>query len=767
MNPPNLNLWQRREFNGTPIYLQPETPLWLIPTQVGDEFIQMVQKGETIKNGFDPLWMTRARQLLSQMTIPVPAPYLGRSALLALNRLEECWFHITDQCNLACRHCLFSCSPEARTTLSLDDFRQAFIQSFNLGARIFYLTGGEPLMHPDFSEICRTVLDHSEQNHLVVLTNGLLLEQRWKGIENLPLDRFHLQISVDGDRKVHDRVRGKGNYDRMIRELSRVGEKGIDTHLAMAVDRDNLALMAHPVELAATHGINGVHYLWLLVTGNARPETFVEPDALFDALVAAHRSACIAGIEVDNITALEGRVFSPPGTCHDLGGGGWTSLAVGPGGRLYPTPALVGQYPACGGHLRESIETVWRQSTTFKRLRALSVATDPDEVTDPLRFITGGSDMDHSYTAAGRFSGADPYRPLYRQMALWLMAERTQDIPETPLPQIRLKMGDCLRSCDNGGNGVSLTHSNCVLPIAQTREVVGAFYTDAAVTPNTDIVNPICYEEKEIAHIPESARVRAYGCGSPVMDAEVTPGETLVDLGSGVGVECFIGARKVGEAGAVIGIDMTDDMLALASGAMGAVSKNLGYTNVTFKKGLLEAIPLEDGMADVVISNCVVNLSEDKHRTFSEVYRILKPGGRLVISDVTTDSLPPAAILNDAKLRGECIAGAMLQSRLVSLLEFIGFQRIHVLRRFFYREVKGHRFFSLTYTACRPGGETSRSVVYPGPFPAVITDSGRVILRGEKTDIRWDETNGNGSPFLFLDESGTAMGSEGENTCTC
>jgi SAM-dependent methyltransferase len=251
------------------------------------------------------------------------------------------------------------------------------------------------------------------------------------------------------------------------------------------------------------------------------------------------------------------------------------------------------------------------------------------------------------------------------------------------------------------------------------------------------------------------------------LDARLKPGETLVDLGSGAGVECFIAAKKVGKTGKVYGIDMTNDMLVLANGAIDTVSKKLGYANVSFKKGYLEAIPLEAGTADAVISNCVVNLSENKPQTFSEIFRILKPGGRLVIADVTTDSLPPAAILNDAKLRGECISGAMLQSRLVSLLESIGFQRIHFLKRFFYREVKGHRFFSLTYTACRPGGETLRSVVYPGPFPAVITDSGRIVLRGEKTDIRWNETNGNGGPFFFLDESGSAMGPEGENTCAC
>ncbi|BBO90842.1 DUF5714 domain-containing protein [Desulfosarcina ovata] len=767
MKRPDLSQWKRLEFNDTPIYLQPELPLWIIPTTAGDAYIQRIQNGGALNNGFDPLGMTRARQLIGQMSIAAPEPYLGRASVLGLDRLEECWFHITDRCNLACRHCLFACSPKTRTTLSLEDFHAAFLQSFDLGARLFFITGGEPLIHPDFPQICRTILEYSEQNHLVILTNGLLLEERWETISALPRQRIHLQISLDGDRATHDRLRGAGSYDRLVRVLGWVGKSGIDTNLAMAVDRDNLTAMSHPVEVARAHGIRGVHYLWLLVTGNARPETALDPEPLFNGLIAANKRARGANIEIDNISSLAGRIFSPPGTRHDLGGGGWTSIAVGPDGRIYPTPALIGQGPACAGHIREGIETVWRKSDFFAQLRGLSVATDPDEATDPLRYLIGGSDMDHSYYAAGRFSGADPHRRLYRQLALWLMSEAAVETADDDRPRIRLKMGDRLLSCDNGGNGVSLTHSNCVLSVASAREVVGAFYTQAAVTPNTDIINPVCYAEDEIAHIPDSARVRSYGCGSPVMDADLQPGEVLVDLGAGAGVECFIAAKKVSQAGAVFGIDMTDDMLALANGATGRVARNLGYANVSFKKGYLEAIPLNDRTADAVISNCVVNLSEDKQRTFSEIYRILKPGGRLVISDVTTDTLPPAAILNDAKLRGECISGAMLQSRLVSLLESIGFERIQILKRFFYREVQGHRFHSLTFTAYRPEKPTTRPVIYPGPFAAVITDGGQVLLRGETTEVPWSGTDADSNALFLLDDTGTVIGAQGENTCAC
>ncbi|MCF8037111.1 MAG: methyltransferase domain-containing protein, partial [Desulfobacteraceae bacterium] len=324
-----------------------------------------------------------------------------------------------------------------------------------------------------------------------------------------------------------------------------------------------------------------------------------------------------------------------------------------------------------------------------------------------------------------------------------------------------------LRQCHQDGRGVALTHSNCVLTFADTKRVVGDFYNKAAQNPNTDISNPVCYPEETMAHVPAAFRVRSYGCGSPVLDAAPAAGQTVVDLGAGAGLECFIAARQVGKNGHVIGIDMLDEMICRAEKAAEAVAQNLGYRNVHFEKGFLEEIPLADQTADLVISNCVINLSEDKRKTFSEMMRVLKPGGRIVIADVVTDAQMPPEIANNEKLRGECIAGAMRQEYLVAMLEDAGFGRIQILKRFFYREVQNHAFYSLTYSARRPGAAESRRVIYPGPYTAAVTDSGEVLLRGRTYTVAWPWPAHKDSSVLVLDEQGNAENLSSENTCTC
>ncbi len=765
--------WHRLTFNEIPVYVLPDGPDWILPNPGGDKLIQTLMNAPpTTGDNGDILSHARDQQFYNELIHPLGQDrYPGRGALLELARLKECWFHITDKCNLACRHCMFSCSPADTATMALEDFTCFFLQAFDLGARTFFLTGGEPMVHPDFKEICARVLDRSPDTCLVILTNGLLIDTFLSFLNTLPQERIHFQISLDGEKTTHDWIRGKGTYERVLKGLEGLTAINHQVSLAMAVSRDNLDEMPGLVDVAARYAISNIHYLWMFARGNSEQNRPLTSRKVFIRLKAAHEKAIKQGISIDNIDTIERQVFSPRGTKYDLGTAGWESLAIGPGGNVYPTPALVREPQALCGNIRDGLGKVWRGSLLLSQIRGLSIVGEPLLTDDPLKFLTGGGDLDHSFYHSGLFAGHDPYMNLYGHIALWLITRSPKQGQGTdiPWPCVCMRMGDRLLNCDDTHGQVALTHSNCVLSLGSLTGSVSGFYARAAEDTNQDIVNPVCYPEEEIFHVPPTARIRSYGCGSPVLDAGVSPGETLVDLGSGAGMECFIAARKVGRKGRVFGIDMTDSMLALAEKSLGPVETALGYRNVQFKKALLENLGLPDAGTDIVISNCVINLSSDKHRTFGEIFRVLKPGGRLVISDIVTDTPPEPTILNDPLLRGECIAGALTLTRLMALLEIAGFENIRIFKRFFYRQVMGHCFYSVTYQAYKPSRqgemEDPKEIIYPGPFAAVMTDKGEVLLRGEKKKMAWQEIADD--PVFILDSKGNAANIEAENSCAC
>jgi MoaA/NifB/PqqE/SkfB family radical SAM enzyme/ubiquinone/menaquinone biosynthesis C-methylase UbiE len=771
------NSWKRMEWNSTPIYILPEAPNWIVPNTAGDKLIELLKQNVPLSqafkscvgslNGNHQLGLLRLQQFFSLVPKSALFSYPGRDSILQLDRLRECWLHITDQCNIMCRHCLFKCSPKLRATLPFEDIGRIFREAYHLGARTFYLTGGEPFLHPNIQDICKLILNTHNDTHLVILTNGLLFSRFQSFYRSLPLNRLHFQISVDGLEAVHDQWRGKGTFKKLFKTFKSLEELDVTTSIAMAVHAENVEQMPDIIDIASGFKIQSVHYLWLLLSDNITPEMFVPPEVLWTFLVQSEKKARSFGILIDNVNAIESRVFSPPGTKYDLSDAGWESLAIGPDGFIYPTPALVGRQKTICGHINEGLESVWKKSPLFLYLRSLSISHDKNYAQNPLKFLVGGGDIDHSFYSSGSFIGHDPYVELYNRISLSLIENAAKPAAQDEYPQIRMKMGDRLLQCNHNGEGVAFIHSNCSLFVSGIHRVVGDFYSAAAQEPNRDIANPVCYPEEEIEHIPDSARIRSYGCGSPVLDADLKKDEIVVDLGSGAGVECFIASKRVGADGSVYGIDMLDHMLRLADNSLEKVVVNLGYRNVYFKKGFLENIPLSDDTADVVISNCVINLSEDKHKTFTEIFRLLKPGGRLVVSDVVSDHPFPSSIQNDQKLRGECIAGAMVQSHLMVMLDSIGFKNIRILKRFFYRQVHNHDFYSLTFSAYKPNKSASKTIMYPGPFAGVVTDEGHLLLRGHKMDLPWPETADNDPSLFILDDQGNVTNTQGANTCDC
>ncbi len=190
----------------------------------------------------------------------------------------------------------------------------------------------------------------------------------------------------------------------------------------------------------------------------------------------------------------------------------------------------------------------------------------------------------------------------------------------------------------------------------------------------TDPVTRDLYQATEVCGIPEEAVLASLGCGNPTALAQLAPGEVVLDLGSGGGIDVLLSAQRVGPAGRAYGLDMTDDMLALAE----SNRVKAGVENAVFLKGDIEAIPLPDSTVDVIISNCVVNLSADKRSVITEAFRVLKSGGRLAISDVVVRGQMPPEVRRSMELWVGCIAGALEMGEMEALLRDAGFRDISI-----------------------------------------------------------------------------------------
>lgn len=197
--------------------------------------------------------------------------------------------------------------------------------------------------------------------------------------------------------------------------------------------------------------------------------------------------------------------------------------------------------------------------------------------------------------------------------------------------------------------------------------------------PEGRVVAAAGYTQEQLQSLPQDAVVNSFGCGNPVAFAGVLPGETVVDIGSGAGIDCLLAAQKVGPTGHVIGVDMTPVMIEKAR----KNASQAGLTNVEFRFGDAENMPVENGTADWIVSNCVINLSPNKLRVFQEAYRVLKPGGKVSISDIVVEQMP-WPLSRSSALHCACVAGAISEKKYLDAMRQAGFHDAHVTERIHY-----------------------------------------------------------------------------------
>ncbi len=309
-------------------------------------------------------------------------------------------------------------------------------------------------------------------------------------------------------------------------------------------------------------------------------------------------------------------------------------------------------------------------------------------------------------------------------------------------------------------------------------DAVRARYSKAAEAPEAALCCPVTYDPKLLEAIPAEVKERDYGCGNPA--PYLKRGETVLDLGSGSGKIAFIASQVVGPEGRVIGVDMNDDMLALSRGSIAQFAKNVGFSNVEFKKARIQDLALDLGRVearlkerpvtnavelgeleaemarlraelpliasesiDVVVSNCVLNLvrPEDKLGLFKEIHRVLKRGGRAVISDIVSDEDVPEHLMADAELWSGCISGALREDHFLEAFEQAGLYGVTLLERDDkpWRTVEGIELRSVVVAAYKgKEGECldqKHAVVYKGPFHTVKDDDGHILRRGVRSAV--------------------------------
>jgi SAM-dependent methyltransferase len=243
----------------------------------------------------------------------------------------------------------------------------------------------------------------------------------------------------------------------------------------------------------------------------------------------------------------------------------------------------------------------------------------------------------------------------------------TKTLPPDVTEIVREKYGEAARRVLAVSDAPATDTAGCCGP-------VNSCCGGAAFNGSVDPITSNLYVNGETDELPSAAVLASLGCGNPTALAQLHPGEVVLDLGSGGGIDVILSARRVGPTGRAYGLDMTDDMLALAR----KNATEAGVTNVAFLKGQIEAIPLPDASVDVIISNCVINLSGDKRRVLAEAFRVLKPGGRFAVSDVVVRGEVPAAVRRSMELWIGCVAGALEESEFHRLLSEVGFTDVEI-----------------------------------------------------------------------------------------
>jgi radical SAM protein with 4Fe4S-binding SPASM domain len=666
--------------------------------------------------------------------------YKGRSSVIAPRKLDELWLYYTMACNLRCKHCLVNAGKGLKKELTTEEFKKVVDEGIKLGVKRFYITGGEPFIKEGIFDLMKYITK-TKRRELIVLTNATLFDDRKiAALRKLVSPKLLLQVSLEGpNAEIHDKLRGKGSFDKAVEGIKKLISIGITPIVSTAISKLNEKDIARTSRFLSKLGIQEHNVLWMHAKGrgaNNLDDLYVPSENIARAMKKLKKEYKEQEVIFDNVESLKVRVRTKRGRKNDLCNNCYEKICVNSDGHVYPCASLNGDRNFDAGSVRkESLKDIWLNSKVMEKGRDNSVQNKPECRDCYLEYFCGGGCTSHSYyasevdTGKGSVTALDPYCSTYKSMfedIIWELASEgvtpqngkgyaaplVYNAMDSKLPG---HLGAGIKSIDKNFE-VGCYHCSCVLSVdveddeevckpeikGHVTKTVKKKFSNAAYNPVADYYCPTGYDPKDLAHIPNEVLDVSYGCGNPAALADIKKGETIVDLGAGGGIDCFIAAKRLGKKGKVIGIDMTDEMLEKARESSGKVGEVLGYDIVEFRTGNIMEMPVESDSVDLVISNCVINLTEDKDKVLEEIYRILKPGGRFIISDIVSDKPVPGYLKRDKELWNACLSGALTDRKFTEVAENAGFSNVTMTNNYLYKKVEFIEFYSITLKGSKP-----------------------------------------------------------------
>jgi ubiquinone/menaquinone biosynthesis C-methylase UbiE/uncharacterized Fe-S cluster-containing radical SAM superfamily protein len=622
-----------------------------------------------------------------------------------LHSLDTLWFQVGGTiCNLWCSHCFISCSPKNHKFgfMSRETVRRFLEESVSSGVKEYYFTGGEPFMNRDLLGILKDTL---ELGPATVLTNGILINPRiarkLRELDDGSRYSLEIRVSLDGfTEESNDAIRGTGSFRKAL-----AGVKNL-------VEHDFLPI------ITATQ------------TWDDR-----------------HRDRMLAGFQrmLQQIGYRRPRIkIIPP-------------LRIG---REKERSGGYERYEYVSREMMKDYDDTQLLCTQSRMVTDQGVYVCPILIDEP--------DARLSDTLQGAFVEYGLRHPAcYTCYLSGAICHNFSGGSEGHNSKEDCHMKKAVSA--NGGRDKRAI---------SVERAVRERYSQGAAACETSLCCPVDYDPRYLEVIPEEILERDYGCGDP--SKYVQTGDTVLDLGSGAGKICYILSQLVGPEGRVIGVDMNEEMLRLANKYRREIGDRIGYHNVEFRRGKIQDLRLDldrvdlylrenplqsagdlqrfeefvelqrkssplipDGSIDLVVSNCVLNLvkDEDKRQLFREIYRVVKRGGRVAISDIVSDEDVPEHLKQDPELWSGCLSGALREDEFLKAFADVGFYGIEIVDRSEqpWQTVEGIEFRSITVTAYKgkegPCLERKQAVIYRGPWKAVIDDDGHTLYRGERMAV--------------------------------